>query len=132
MWRCQVERPKTGRTGNGDGTEPDGGKGWDELNLAELEAEAFLLGHWKNFDELEEALNLEELNAIIAAAREREQRSNRFHAAINGIDMDKQLAESNKERFERIEREARAQLSGLTPEELEFGELGMGIEVESE
>jgi len=46
--------------------------------------------------------------------------------------MDKQLAESNKERFERIEREARAQLSGLTPEELEFGELGMGIEVESE
>jgi len=81
---------------------------------------------------LEEALNLEELNAIISAAREREQRSNRFHAAINGIDMDKQLAESNKERFERIEREARAQLSGLTPEELEFGELGMGIEVESE
>lgn len=79
---------------------------------------------------MEEVLNIEELNAIIAAARERETRANRFLAAVNGIDMDKQLAESNKERFERIEREARAQLAGLTPEELEFGELGMGIEVE--
>jgi len=48
----------------------------------------FLLGRWKNYDELEECLTFEELTAIINALREKEARENRFMAAIQGIDLE--------------------------------------------
>lgn len=48
----------------------------------------FLLGRWKNYDELEECLTFEELTAIINALRDKEARENRFMAAIQGIDLD--------------------------------------------
>lgn len=59
-----------------------------------MESEVFLLGHWKNFDELESSLSVDELSAILDASREREKRGNKFLAAINGVDLE---AEENKE-----------------------------------
>jgi hypothetical protein len=47
-----------------------------------------LLGHWKNFDELESSLSIDELNAILNASREKQERDMKFQAAINGIDVD--------------------------------------------
>ena len=58
-----------------------------------MESEVFLTGHWKNFDELESNLSINELLAIINASREREKRERSFLVAINGID----LEEQNKE-----------------------------------
>jgi len=59
-----------------------------------LESEVFLLGHWKNFDELESSLSVEELSAILDASREKEKRGNKFLAAINGVELEE---EENKE-----------------------------------
>lgn len=47
-----------------------------------------MLGHWKNFDELESSLSIDELNAILNASREKQERDMKFQAAINGIDVD--------------------------------------------
>ena len=59
-----------------------------------MESEVFLLGHWKNFDELESSLSVEELSAILDASREKEKRGNKFLAAINGVELEE---EENKE-----------------------------------
>jgi hypothetical protein len=47
-----------------------------------------LLGHWKNYDELESNLSLDELMATLNAARDREKRERKFLAAIQGIELD--------------------------------------------
>jgi hypothetical protein len=47
-----------------------------------------LLGHWKNFDELESNLSLDELNALLTASREKEEREMRFLAAVNGVELE--------------------------------------------
>jgi hypothetical protein len=57
------------------------------MDLAALEAEAFLSGNWKNFQELEESISLPELNSVLDAMREKEKRHNDFMAAIQGIDV---------------------------------------------
>jgi hypothetical protein len=61
-----------------------------------LESEVFLLGHWKNFDELEENLSIEELNAILEAGRIREERNMKFQAALQGVDLDKEDQEKEE------------------------------------
>jgi hypothetical protein len=53
-----------------------------------LESEVFLLGHWKNFDELESSLSLEELIVIIEALRKKDNDDKRFTAAVNGVDIE--------------------------------------------
>ena len=52
-----------------------------------MEAEVFLLGHWKNFQELEDNLSLEELQATLDAIRKKEEREREFLAALNGVDL---------------------------------------------
>ena len=47
----------------------------------------FLLGNWKNYDELEENLSIEELIATLNAERERRQDERKFMAAVQGIDI---------------------------------------------
>lgn len=53
-----------------------------------MEAEVFLLGRWKNYDELEDSLTIEELLTTIEAIRERENNQRKFDAAMQGIDLD--------------------------------------------
>ena len=53
-----------------------------------MESEVFLLGHWKNFDELESNLSLEELNSLLEATRKKDYEDKKFFAAIQGIDLD--------------------------------------------
>lgn len=99
--------------------------------MAELEAEVFLLGQWKNFDDLEESLSLPELNAIVGAKREQQYEQNKFAAALKGVDLDKSSgSESPEERFERIKRQAQAKAEGKSETEVEFSELGFGVELE--
>ena len=43
---------------------------WDTLDLAELEAEVFLLGIWKDYEELETSLSMPELLATISSKRD--------------------------------------------------------------
>ena len=103
--------------------------------MAEVEAEAFLLGHWKNFEELEETLNLDELYAVVAAKRkiqgEIEERAMEFYAAFKGVDL-KQNKRASDEKFAEVEARAQARLAGLSPDEIEakeFADLGIDFEV---
>lgn len=84
-----------------------------------------MLGIWKNVEELEESICLEELELIIKAARDREHRHNKFMAALKGINLD----ENNdaKERFDAVKRRAEAKRQGKSVESLEFAELGLDI-----
>lgn len=99
--------------------------------MAVIEGEALLVGSWKNVEDLEESLSLEELEAVIAAAREKEQRLMRFYAAFKGVDLDKQSQEDADERLRQIERRAKARIAGLSDEEVEkaaepsFAEFGI-------
>lgn len=47
-----------------------------------------MLGHWKNFDELESNLSLEELTALLEVQRKQVNEHRKFLAAIQGIDLD--------------------------------------------
>ena len=49
-----------------------------------------MLGHWKNFDDMESNLSIDELLAILNASREREKREKTFLAAINGVDLEQE------------------------------------------
>ena len=46
------------------------------------------MGRWRNYDDLEESLCLDELIATVNALRDQEQRNQKFHAALNGVDID--------------------------------------------
>lgn len=54
-----------------------------------MESEAFLIGHWKNFDELESNLSLDELIALLDSVRKKDYEDKKFFAAIQGVDLEK-------------------------------------------
>jgi hypothetical protein len=66
----------------------DSGSNWDSLDLAKLEAEAFLLGIWKDYQELEESMSITELMATLSSKRELDYEEKKFLAAIQGVDLD--------------------------------------------
>lgn len=66
---------------------------WEDLDLAKLEAEAFLLGIWKDYEDLESSLSMPELSATLEAKRELDYQEKKFLAAIQGVDLDKQSGE---------------------------------------
>ena len=61
---------------------------WNNLDLAKLETEVFLLGIWKNFDELELSISIEELMQILSITRDLDYEEKKFSAALQGIDLD--------------------------------------------
>jgi hypothetical protein len=66
----------------------DPGPSWEEFDLAKLESEVFLLGIWKDYNELEESLSLSEIIAIISSKRELDYQEKKFFAAIQGVDLE--------------------------------------------
>lgn len=62
---------------------------WEKLDLAKLEAEAFQLGIWKNFDELENSLSMPELVIILETINDQRYEYYKFLAAMEGVDLDK-------------------------------------------
>ncbi len=66
----------------------ESGVTWETLDLAKLESEAFLLGIWKDYDELESSLSMQELMATLEAKREDDYNTKKFLAAIQGVDLD--------------------------------------------
>lgn len=70
--------------------------GWDSLKLHELESELFLLGIWKDYEDLEASLSMPEIVATLNAKREADYSEKKFLAAIQGIDLDKQSGKGNE------------------------------------
>lgn len=71
------------------------GSSWDDLDLAKLESEVFLLGIWKEYAELESHLSMPELLATLESKRESEYNERKFLAAIQGVDLDKETGQSD-------------------------------------
>lgn len=61
---------------------------WEEFDLMKYEMQAFLLGIWKNIDELEKSISLPELTEILSTHNEQEYNNRRFFAAIQGVDLE--------------------------------------------
>jgi hypothetical protein len=75
--------------------ESQSGSSWDDLDLAKLESEAFLLGIWKDYDELERCISIPELMSTISSSRELDYEEKKFLAAIQGVDLEEN-SESGK------------------------------------
>lgn len=73
----------------------ESGSTWDTLDLAQLESEVFLLGIWKDYEELEKSLSMPEILATLSAKRELDYQEKRFLAAIQGVDLDKETGKQN-------------------------------------
>jgi hypothetical protein len=73
----------------------DSGSSWDTLNLADLESEVFLLGIWKDYEDLETSISMPELSAILNVKREQDYADKKFSAAMQGVNLDEQTKKSN-------------------------------------
>lgn len=83
-------------------------------------------GAWKNFDDIEENLTVEELRQILDSFRELERNRLKAAAALKGIDLDKN--ESAESAFDRIKMRAEARARGVSEEEYELSMIGIGVE----
>ena len=68
----------------------DSGSSWENLDLAKLEAEVFMLGIWKDYEELETSLSMPELISTLETKRDLDYQEKKFLAAIQGVDLDKE------------------------------------------
>jgi hypothetical protein len=118
------------------------GSGWDELDLAKLESEIFLLGIWKDYQELESNLSMPELVATLASIRDLDYQEKKFLAAIQGVDLD---GETNKDKGQKEWEDMKARvfsggqtsdsndvlsLQGANAQKAGFG-IGMGLDYEN-
>jgi hypothetical protein len=83
-----------------------------------MEAEAFLLGHWKNYQDLEEDLSMPELLATLEASRKVKWKDYRFQAAMQGITIPEEPGEEGPRTFEQIRRDAAIRAQGGDPDDI--------------
>jgi hypothetical protein len=120
----------------------ESGSTWDDLDLAKLESEVFLLGIWKDYQDLEKSLSMPELMATLEVSRELDYAEKKFMAAIQGVDLD---AESGKGKGQQEWENMKARvfskgqtndsndilsLQGPKAQKLGFG-IGMGLDYEN-
>lgn len=92
------------------------GQSWDTLDLAKYESMAFLLGIWKNYDELEKSMSLKELTETLSTHNEVEHSNKKFFAAIQGIDLDGGKKNAEEDPWEAMKARVAAKTSGITPQ----------------
>lgn len=115
----------------------DSGSSWQSLDLAKLESEAFLLGIWKSYEELELSLSMPELMSILEAKREIDYGDKKFAAAMQGVDLDKQTGKNDSNAWEKMKAKVFSggkttnpnditSLQGFNAQKAGFG-IGMGL-----
>jgi len=117
----------------------DSGSSWDTLDLAKLESEVFLIGIWKDYDQLESSMSMQELTATLKIKRELDYTDKKFAAAMQGVDLDKNSGSGNE--WEDMKARVFSKgatgdgndilaLQGVNAERAGFG-IGMGLDYES-
>jgi hypothetical protein len=86
---------------------------WKNLDLAKLETEVFILGIWKNFDELESSISMPELMAILESRRELDYNEKKFLAAMQGVDLDEQSGKTKEDPWEAMKARVASKVSGI-------------------
>ena len=115
----------------------DSGSSWEKLDLAKLEAELFLLGIWKDYEELEVSLSMPELMLTLESKRDLDYQEKKFLAAMQGVDLDKNNGNSSGNKWEEMKakvfsggKAANANdvlaLQGVNAQKAGFG-IGMGL-----
>jgi hypothetical protein len=114
---------------------------WEDLDLAKLESEVFVLGIWRDYEELETSLSMPELVATLGAKRELAYEEKKFLAAIQGVDLDKNSGGgSEKNAWEEMKARVYSKgqaanaddvlaLQGVNAQKAGFG-IGMGLSYE--
>lgn len=113
---------------------------WDKLDLAELEAEVFLLGIWKDYEDLETSLSMPELIATLESKRKIDYQDKKFHAAMQGVDLDEQTGKKKDDPWEAMKARVFSggaasnsndivALQGANASKAGFG-IGMGLDYE--
>lgn len=74
----------------------ESGASWETFDLVALESEVFLLGIWKDYEELESCLSLPELTEILNTKRDIDYNEKKFLAAMQGVDLDKQTGKEDE------------------------------------
>ena len=116
----------------------DSGSSWDTLDLAKLESEVFLIGIWKDYDQLESSMSMQELTATLKIKRELDYSDKKFAAAMQGVDLDKNSGSGNE--WEDMKARVFSKgatgngndilaLQGMNAERVGFG-IGMGLDYE--
>lgn len=114
----------------------ESGASWDDLDLVKLESEVFLLGIWKDYEELETSMSMPELTATLNIKRELDYSEKKFLAAIQGVDLDKNSQKSNawEDMKARVFSKGKAKnanditaLQGVNAQKAGFG-IGMGLD----
>ena len=120
----------------------ESGSTWDDLDLAKLESEVFLLGIWKDYQELEKSLSMPELMATLEVSRELDYAEKKFMAAIQGVDLDKESGKGKgQQEWENMKARVFSKgqtndsndilsLQGPKAQKLGFG-IGMGLDYEN-
>jgi hypothetical protein len=86
---------------------------WENLDLAKLEAEVFLLGIWKDYQQLETSLSMPELMATLEQKRESDYQEKKFLAAMQGVDLDESSGRKEEDPWEAMKARVAAQTSGI-------------------
>lgn len=119
----------------------ESGSTWETLDLAKLESEVFLLGIWKDYQELESSLSMPELMATLEVSRELDYSERKFLAAIQGVDLDKETgSDKGQQEWENMKARVFSKgatsdsndvlaLQGVNAEKLGFG-IGLGLDYE--
>lgn len=76
--------------------------------MAGLEAEVFLEGKWKNYDDLESNISLPELLLTLETLRKRDYENKKFAAALKGVNIDEEMDDP----IEKIRRKLAAKSKG--------------------
>jgi hypothetical protein len=110
---------------------------WSEMDIVALESELFLLGIWKDYDELESSLSMQELTTTLNAKRDSEYKEKRFLAAMQGVDLDSQTGKNEPNAWEKMKAKVFSggktsnpdditSLQGVNAQKAGFG-IGMGL-----
>ena len=117
----------------------ESGSSWEDLDLAKLESEVFLLGIWKDYEDLEISLSMPELISTLGSKRDLDYQEKKFLAAMQGVDLDEQSGKKNEweEMKARVFSGGKAQNSddilayqGVNAQKSGFG-IGMGLDYEN-
>jgi hypothetical protein len=115
----------------------ESGATWETFDLAKLESELFLLGIWKDYEELESRLSMPELMAALESKRELDYTDKKFFAAMQGVDLDKESGKDKQDAWQKLKAKVFSggktsdsnditALQGFNAQKAGFG-IGMGL-----
>ena len=118
----------------------DSGSSWESFDIASLESELFLLGIWKDYEELESSLSMPEIVVTLNSKRDLDYQEKKFFAAIQGVDLDKQTGKADSNAWEKLKAKVFSggktsdpnditSLQGYSAQKAGFG-IGMGLSYE--